>query len=357
MTVKNSLQEHLLDDDEDWDLWEGFDFGQAGSAKEAAAGASASATEGDALAAPESTPPPVPEPTTKAPLNDVELEKASNPATNTSPPLQESPHQPPPQTQPPRYCRICFSSDTPDPEQDALDNPDNEPMPDLGRLISPCKCKGTMKYVHLSCLNEWRKRTVNNSSHFQCDQCKFKYTFERTKWAMVLRNGVLLMGMTVVAYLLLVILCGFLAKGIIWMVIGNELKELNTVSMDDLEDEWEELVLAVLSDPSLLSMWVVNWVHMSVGLMLLGFVGATYSVAGFGLYRVTGQMRRRRDGGAGGVGDGNGVLIAFMLIVGILQTLWVVFKQVKMFSRRSLEMMESRILDIAEEEVVGEVVA
>lgn len=36
-------------------------------------------------------------------------------------------------------CRICLSEDS---EQD---NP----------MISPCKCSGTMKFIHLECLKEW----------------------------------------------------------------------------------------------------------------------------------------------------------------------------------------------------------
>ena len=37
-------------------------------------------------------------------------------------------------------CRICF-------ENEGIDNP----------FISPCLCKGTSKYVHLSCLMTWRQ--------------------------------------------------------------------------------------------------------------------------------------------------------------------------------------------------------
>ncbi|KAI8608035.1 hypothetical protein BC830DRAFT_1086506, partial [Chytriomyces sp. MP71] len=49
----------------------------------------------------------------------------------------------------PRMCRICFGGEGGDVE--------GTPEEDLGRLISPCKCKGSMKYVHLNCINEWRK--------------------------------------------------------------------------------------------------------------------------------------------------------------------------------------------------------
>lgn len=36
-------------------------------------------------------------------------------------------------------CRICLSEET-DPKDP---------------LFTPCKCDGTMKYIHLNCLQEW----------------------------------------------------------------------------------------------------------------------------------------------------------------------------------------------------------
>ena len=48
-----------------------------------------------------------------------------------------------------RICRICYQE-----EDDDLLNP----------LIRPCKCSGSMKYIHLKCLLHWLKsRTSNNS--------------------------------------------------------------------------------------------------------------------------------------------------------------------------------------------------
>lgn len=43
-----------------------------------------------------------------------------------------------------RTCRICFCG------------------PEEGRLISPCLCKGSMKYVHLLCLQHWRTASANS---------------------------------------------------------------------------------------------------------------------------------------------------------------------------------------------------
>ena len=53
----------------------------------------------------------------------------------------------------------------------------------LGRLISPCRCRGTMKFVHLSCLNSWRYASPNAKSVYQCDQCGYRYNFNRTQYA------------------------------------------------------------------------------------------------------------------------------------------------------------------------------
>ena len=55
-------------------------------------------------------------------------------------------------------CRICF-------EQQTLDN----------ILINPCACNGTSKYVHLTCLQEWRNSSVNPMAKIQCMECKEYY--------------------------------------------------------------------------------------------------------------------------------------------------------------------------------------
>lgn len=44
-------------------------------------------------------------------------------------------------------------------------------------LISPCYCKGSMAYVHLSCLEKW----LNQSSRSYCELCKYQYNAVETK--------------------------------------------------------------------------------------------------------------------------------------------------------------------------------
>ena len=55
-------------------------------------------------------------------------------------------------------CRICF-------DEEEIDN----------EFISPCSCKGSSKYVHKSCLHEWRHTNRNSDAWRKCMECNTKY--------------------------------------------------------------------------------------------------------------------------------------------------------------------------------------
>ena len=58
-------------------------------------------------------------------------------------------------------CRICF-------ENEAFDDP----------FISPCLCKGTSKYVHLSCLMTWRNFNRDGAAFKKCMECNKEYVIK-----------------------------------------------------------------------------------------------------------------------------------------------------------------------------------
>src|SRR6056300_910834 len=58
-------------------------------------------------------------------------------------------------------CRICFEEETPE-------NP----------FIWPCRCKGTSRYVHESCLDKWRYESVGTPAFEICMECRYKYKFQ-----------------------------------------------------------------------------------------------------------------------------------------------------------------------------------
>ncbi len=67
-------------------------------------------------------------------------------------------------------CRICQTEDN---------TPDNP-------MISPCKCSGSIKFIHVKCMQEWYKskmlsRVVQNTSSYtikglECELCKQKFS-------------------------------------------------------------------------------------------------------------------------------------------------------------------------------------
>lgn len=54
-----------------------------------------------------------------------------------------------------RLCRFCYES---------YSTPDNS-------LISPCKCIGSVQYVHQQCIKRWRRATNNPEAVLKCQLC------------------------------------------------------------------------------------------------------------------------------------------------------------------------------------------
>jgi hypothetical protein len=63
-------------------------------------------------------------------------------------------------------CRFCLSS-----ESTQIDD----------KLISPCDCRGSIQYVHISCMKKWRQYTSYNEHKQICQLCHTYYIFPR-KW-------------------------------------------------------------------------------------------------------------------------------------------------------------------------------
>eukprot|EP00755_Sulcionema_specki_P027710 Sspe_Gene.88337::Locus_60369_Transcript_1_1_Confidence_1.000_Length_1008::g.88337::m.88337 len=149
--------------------------------------------------------PPTPAPPPPHPSSPVAAPPISPPAppkTATTPPQPVHTPQPGPQAAYPgdpvgeheRQCRICF-----DDTEDAI----------TGRLISPCRCTGTMKYIHVSCLNRWRARSENDLAYYECSQCGYRYNIERVKWARLVLHENTSIAVSVVALLLMTLSLGY----------------------------------------------------------------------------------------------------------------------------------------------------
>lgn len=91
----------------------------------------------------------------------------------------------------PRTCRICLETVLPtfSPLSDSLpemlqETPSVKYESEGGRLLSPCKCKGSSRYVHESCLQEWRHADpgYGKRNYWNCPTCGFQYRLGRLSW-------------------------------------------------------------------------------------------------------------------------------------------------------------------------------
>ncbi|KDQ20685.1 hypothetical protein BOTBODRAFT_26700 [Botryobasidium botryosum FD-172 SS1] len=114
------------------------------------------------------------------------------------PDLAPEPEKPPTEE---KQCRICLGGE--------------EEVPEQGRLIRPCRCKGTIRYVHVGCLNTWRATSASTSAYWACPQCGFRYAFARTRAVGLASSPYVLGAATVSLFLLIAFLASFLASHLV----------------------------------------------------------------------------------------------------------------------------------------------
>ncbi|CAE6524870.1 unnamed protein product [Rhizoctonia solani] len=96
-----------------------------------------------------------------------------------------------------KQCRICLAG--------------AEEEVELGRLISPCLCRGSIRYVHVNCLKQWRTMSQSRSAFWSCPQCGFKYALARTRAVGLANSPIILSTASMVLFTVIVLLSSFLA--------------------------------------------------------------------------------------------------------------------------------------------------
>ncbi|KAK3240705.1 hypothetical protein CYMTET_49484 [Cymbomonas tetramitiformis] len=102
------------------------------------------------------------------------------------------------------FCRICHTGEN----------------SDMGRLFSPCLCRGTVGKVHLQCLNSWRRLSSNPHSYYRCDQCLYDYNLQRADFATVIESPTVVTSVTLILLVVLVVL-----SPVVFHFLGLDLAE------------------------------------------------------------------------------------------------------------------------------------
>jgi hypothetical protein len=156
--------------------------------------------------------------------------------------------------------------------------------PDAGRLIRPCKCRGTQQYVHEGCLQQWRHSdsSYKARTYWECPTCKFKYNLERMKWSRWLSSTFLQIAITTAIMFSTIFIFGFIADPIfnLWLDPYETITSLPSRGMSGLLER---------DDTS----WAEHFLKGFASLGLLGFTQVFFAMSPW-------QRWNLRGGGGGG---------------------------------------------------------
>jgi hypothetical protein len=69
-----------------------------------------------------------------------------------------------------------------------------------------------MKYVHVGCLNQWRRAAQSRTAFFECPQCRYKYHFARTRVVGLATDPLVLTALSLAVFIALVFAASFLGS-------------------------------------------------------------------------------------------------------------------------------------------------
>ncbi|KAH7247960.1 hypothetical protein FSOLCH5_002262 [Fusarium solani] len=255
-----------------------------------------------------------------------------------------------------RTCRICLDTEEPKfpPEPTTtfgIATSSSRPTyvsddPELGRLLSPCKCKGSQKYVHEGCLNAWRlANPMEARNYWQCPTCKFTYRISRLHWGSALSSKWAQVGLTVFFCIMSIFILGFIADPLfdLWSDPIGTIGETVTSVVTDIE----ALKPPPPSEPT-------SWIeHFTKGFFSLGIVGLFKTMISVNPFH---WWQLRNSGMAGGgrrQGTGRNrvenINLIFVLI-GAATFLMGIWKGVQKLSARVLKNVSDRVLDVGEDD-------
>jgi hypothetical protein len=118
-----------------------------------------------------------------------------------------------------RACRICHETLAPHHsrspvfrdsatvyQEETISRKDQKPRArdkgDAYELIAPCRCKGTIRWVHRMCLDMWRVACYRTEAYDRCEQCRAEYQLEAGFGRSIVQNPHLLQILSLVGVLL-----------------------------------------------------------------------------------------------------------------------------------------------------------
>ncbi|KAI1376090.1 hypothetical protein F4677DRAFT_420249 [Hypoxylon crocopeplum] len=244
-----------------------------------------------------------------------------------------------------RMCWICHDDVEPTYEEtgflDGMRNrrPKRQYISENGdRLINPCLCKGSVKYVHEGCLKLWMNE---NPNAWRCSRCFYEYKMDRLTWAQRIRSPIVTLGLTILILWITVFLLGFIADPILNMWIDPVGAITDSVSSGHI----------FLDDDIDLSPDEAGWFeHFMKGLFslgLLGFVKAFLVMSPWQWWNLRATGIVGGGGRRGGTGrDRMENINLALVLIGVFTFLYTVWKVTRKWTERILDRASQRILNV-----------
>eukprot|EP00300_Choanocystis_sp_HF-7_P020820 c20684_g2_i1.p1 GENE.c20684_g2_i1~~c20684_g2_i1.p1 ORF type:complete len:231 (+),score=33.10 c20684_g2_i1:25-693(+) len=198
-------------------------------------------------------------------------------------------------------CRIC------------LDTENEQSNP----LFRPCSCRGTAAWVHVDCLTQWRRTSVNPRSFYECDQCHYKYQFK----SLVVDKFTIsqLLGSPVSVF--------FVALAFLYIIIllSGSLIKLFTART------WGEVFA------------IANLEHHILGSAFTGIL----SLAGFAgtWHGVRSPFFLGRNNGGGKMSEIELICFAIMVFIGLCMALFWIFQRLESYAKQATRYAQQAVLD------------
>ncbi|EEH35747.1 RING finger domain-containing protein [Paracoccidioides lutzii Pb01] len=256
---------------------------------------------------------------------------------------------------PPRTCRICLETVFPTFEPVSENLPDflqaaprvtyESADPELGRLIRPCKCKGSSRYVHEGCLNMWRHAdpAYSDRNYWQCPTCGFQYRLERMRWGRWITSTPTQLVLTVAILLLAMFVLGFVADPIIKFYIDP----FDTIFSRFYDSDEGDNIFYPEEVEDVRETWTEHFFKGLASLGVLSFVKVLFALSPWQWWnlRNSGLVGGARRPAATGR-DRAASVSWIVLLIGVITFLWGVYKGVRTWSRKVLEKAGDRVLDV-----------
>jgi hypothetical protein len=249
-------------------------------------------------------------------------------------------------TYPTRSCRLCHEEVVP---TVTVSNP-SLPAPfrtttiayiseEGGKLIKPCKCKGTQRYIHEDCLAELRAKSPQKNAYLKCDLCRFEYNTKRLLVHDILLSRVARMMLTILLVAVLMFVLGFVADPIINLYVDpvrtlTERHYWDPVELDNIGEKTED------------SWWIQHFMKGLVSVGVMGFFKAVllanpwqfWNLRHYGLLGGSTRTTTGRD---------RAVNISWIaVVIGVGSALYFFYQQVAKFSQSTLSKFANKVIEV-----------